>query len=177
MSTTHVVLGLLAGGARHGYELKRDHDQRLPRVRPIGFGHVYATLTRLVRDGLIEAVAQERAGGPDRTSYALTARGRDELRNWLSAVEFPLPYISSVLFTKVMVAVLVADEEAARDYLTAQRAAHVGRLRELTTIKTDPSVRLADVVATDFAIGHLDADLRWIEATLRRVTDLRREVH
>jgi DNA-binding PadR family transcriptional regulator len=176
MSTTHVVLGLLAAGARHGYEVKRDHDLRLPRVRPLAFGHVYATLGRLVRDGLIEAAGQDRDGGPDRTSYALSPRGRAELTSWLSLVEPPAPYVASVLFSKVMVALLVADEDAARDYLTAQRAAHMARLRVLTAVKTDPSARLADVVAADFAIGHLDADLRWMEATLRRVADLRQEV-
>ncbi|GAB3218600.1 hypothetical protein GCM10027452_40610 [Micromonospora halotolerans] len=35
VSTQHVLLGLLARGPRHGYELKRAHDERLPRARPL----------------------------------------------------------------------------------------------------------------------------------------------
>ncbi|MFD6563506.1 PadR family transcriptional regulator [Micromonospora profundi] len=177
MSTPHVLLGLLAGGSRHGYELKRAHDERLPRARPLAFGQVYATLGRLERDGLVAAAGQDRASGPDRTAYALTGDGRSALDEWLSAVETPMPYVASTLFTKVVVALLVADIDRARSYLIAQRAAHTARLRELTSVKTDPAASVSDVIAVDFAIAHLDADLRWLHTTLDRVADWYREVH
>ncbi|MEV0214052.1 PadR family transcriptional regulator [Micromonospora sp. NPDC050695] len=177
MSTSHVLLGLLAGGSRHGYDLKRAHDERLPRARPLAFGQVYATLGRLQRDGLVAAAGQDRAAGPDRTTYALTGEGRATLDRWLSTVEPPMPYVASTLFTKVVVALLAADVDRARSYLIAQRGAHTARLRELTAVKADPAATLSDVVAADFAIAHLDADLRWLRATLDRVADWHREVH
>ncbi|MFG2054120.1 PadR family transcriptional regulator [Micromonospora sp. NPDC048930] len=177
MSTSHVLLGLLASGARHGYELKRAHDERLPRARPLAFGQVYATLARLQRDGLVVPAGQEREGGPDRTAYALTAEGRAALDRWLATVEPPMPYVASTLFAKVVVALLVADVDRARDYLIAQRRAHTARLRELTALKTAPSATLDDVIGADFAIAHLDADLRWLHTTLDRVADWHREVH
>ena len=62
MSTAHVLLGLLAGEPKHGYDLKRAHDARLPRAKPLAFGQVYATLARLARDGLVTAVGQDRDG-------------------------------------------------------------------------------------------------------------------
>ncbi|MEV1143406.1 PadR family transcriptional regulator [Micromonospora sp. NPDC049799] len=177
MSTPHVLLGLLAAGARHGYELKRAHDERLPRARPLAFGQVYATLGRLQRDGLVVAAGQEREGGPDRTAYVLTDAGRAALDRWLAEVEAPMPYVSSTLFAKVAVALLVDDVAGARSYLAAQRQAHTVRLRELTAAKTAPSASLDDVVAADYAIAHLDADLRWLHTTLDRVADWHREVH
>ncbi|MFI7604705.1 PadR family transcriptional regulator [Micromonospora sp. NPDC049366] len=177
MSTPHVLLGLLATGSKHGYELKRAHDERLPRARPLAFGQVYATLGRLQRDGLVAAAGQDRDAGPDRTTYALTGDGRAALDRWLSTVEPPMPYVASTLFAKVVVALLVADVDRARSYLIDQRRAHTTRLRELTALKTDPAARLDDVVAADFAIAHLDADLRWLHTTLDRVADWHREVH
>ncbi|MFY1705439.1 MULTISPECIES: PadR family transcriptional regulator [Micromonospora] len=177
MSTPHVLLGLLAAGTRHGYELKRAHDQRLPRARPLAFGQVYATLGRLQRDGLVVAAGQDRDGGPDRTAYALTADGRAALDQWLTTVEPPMPYVASTLFAKVVVALVAADVERARAYLIDQRQAHTQRLRELTTVKTAATASLDDVVAADFAIAHLDADLRWLQTTLDRVVDWHREVH
>src|SRR5262245_19755967 len=177
MSTAHILLGLLAGGPKHGYELKRAHDHELPQARPLAFGQVYATLGRLERDGMIEPVGHERDTGPDRTSYALTGGGRDSLDEWLSAVEPPAPYVASTLLAKVVVALLVADADRARDYLVAQRRAHTDRLRELTAVMTDPKAVLSDVIAADFAIGHLDADLRWLQTTLGRVADWHREMH
>ncbi|MEV0716413.1 PadR family transcriptional regulator [Asanoa sp. NPDC050611] len=177
MSTAHVLLGLLAGGRLHGYELKRSHDQRLPLAKPVAFGQVYATLGRLQRDGLVTTAGQDQEGGPERTSFAITEAGRTRLDEWLAAVEPPAPHVTSTLFAKVAVAVLVDGAERARDYLVAQRAAHMARLRELTAVKTDPASTLGDVVAADFAILHLDADLRWVTNTLERVADLHREVH
>jgi DNA-binding PadR family transcriptional regulator len=176
MSTAHVLLGLLAGGPRHGYDLKRAHDERLPQAKPLAFGQVYATLGRLLRDGYVIESGQDREGGPDRTSYQLTDLGRENLDTWLSAVEPPAPYVTSELFSKVVVALLAADADRARDYLTAQRAAHLTRMRELTLAKSRPGATVGDVVAADYALGHLDADLRWVQTTLARVADLQKEV-
>jgi DNA-binding PadR family transcriptional regulator len=176
MSTAHVILGLLAGGPRHGYDLKRAHDERLPRAKPLAFGQVYATLGRLQRDGYVTEAGQDREGGPDRTSYALTDTGRQHLDIWLSAVEPPAPYVNSEVFSKVVVALLVADADRARGYLVAQRAAHLSRMRELTTAKSQPGASLGDVVAADYAIGHLEADLSWLQTTLDRVAALQKEV-
>jgi DNA-binding PadR family transcriptional regulator len=176
MSTPHVLLGLLAGGPRHGYDLKRAHDERLPQGKPLAFGQVYATLGRLERDGLVEQTGQDREGGPDRTSYALTGLGRESLDAWLSSVEAPAPYLTSTLFSKVVVSLLAADVGRARDYLIAQRAAHMTRMRELTAVKAQPDASVGDVVAADYAINHLDADLRWLQTTLLRVADLHEEV-
>jgi len=176
MSTAHVLLGLLAGGPRHGYDLKRAHDDRLPRAKPLAYGQVYATLGRLERDGLVSEAGQDREGGPDRTSYEITDDGRQHLDTWLSAVEPPAPYVTSELFSKVVVALLAADAGRARDYLVAQRAAHASRMRELTTAKSEPEASVGDVIAADYAIGHLEADLRWLQTTLTRVADLQKEV-
>ncbi|GIJ79478.1 DNA-binding transcriptional regulator, PadR family [Micromonospora phaseoli] len=160
----------------HGYELKRAYDQRLPQVRPLAFGQVYATLGRLLRDGLVASTGPERLTGPDRTAYSLTKDGRVTLERWLGTVEPPMPYVNSALFAKVVVALLVVDVEQARAYLIAQRQAHTDRLRELTALKTAPSATVDEVVAADYAIAHLDADLRWLRTTLERVADWHREV-
>ncbi len=176
MSTAHVLLGLLAGGARHGYDLKRAHDDRLPQAKPLAYGQVYATLGRLERDGLVARSGQDQDSGPERTSYELTALGRERLAAWLTEVEPPAPYVSSTLFSKVVVALLASGAERATGYLTAQRAAHMTRMRELTATKTRPGATVGDIVAADYAIGHLDADLRWMQNTLARVAELQKEV-
>jgi DNA-binding PadR family transcriptional regulator len=177
MSTAHVLLGLLVAGPRHGYDLKRAHDERLPQAKPLAFGQVYATLGRLERDGYVEPNGQDRDGGPDRTSYALTDTGREHLDDWLSAVEPPAPYVTSTLFSKVVVSLLAGDAGRAREYLITQRAAHMTRMREMTALKAQAGVGVGDVVAADYAIAHLDADLRWLQTTLQRVAELDREVH
>jgi DNA-binding PadR family transcriptional regulator len=176
MSTGHVLLGLLTRGPLHGYELKRAYDHQLPQAKPLGFGQVYATLGRLQRDGLVAADDREQAGGPERTAFGITPDGRTALDVWLGEIEPPSPHVTSALLIKVTVALLAAGEQQARDYLVAQRAAHSARLREYTQIKSDSGARFSDLIAADYAIAHLDADLRWLRTTLDRVAELRQEI-
>jgi DNA-binding PadR family transcriptional regulator len=174
MSTPHVLLGFLTRGARHGYELKRAHDARFPRARPLAFGQVYATLERLARDGLVEVVGTEQGSGPERIRYALTPRGSAALDAWLAEVEPPAPFVASALFAKVVVALLTGGSADA--YLRAQRAAHLARMRELTRLKTKPDAAPSELVSADYALAHLDADLQWMDLTTRRLDALRQEV-
>lgn len=179
MSTSHALLGILAArGSGHGYELKREYDRRLPGVRPLAFGQLYTTLSRLVRDGHIAEAAHEQAGGPERVAYRLTDTGSAELRAWLGQVVQPASHVSAELFLKVMVALLVSpDESTARGYLAAQRARHLEQMRELTRVKTGGEASLAQAAAADYLLNHLDADLRWMATTLSRISQLRTEVH
>jgi len=174
MSTQHLLLGLLTQGPRHGYELKREHDERFPQAKPLPFGQVYATLGRLLRDGLVEQGEPEPGDGPDRRVYALTDDGQHALRQWLADVEPPAPYVANPLLARVVVALLAHGSAA--DYLRAQRQAHLVRMRELTAVKTARGAALSDVLAADWALSHLDADLRWVDTTARRLDALTTEV-
>lgn len=175
MSTRHILLGLLAGGSSHGYDLKRRHDERFPQARPLAYGQVYTTLQRLVRDGLAEVEGTGSDGGPERTSYRSTEEGARELRRWAAEVTPPAPFVANEIFAKVVVAILSAGDPAG--YLVAQRAAHMARMRELTAVKTGPGADLATVLSADYALAHLDADLRWMTTTAARLTTLTTEVH
>jgi len=177
MSTGHMLLGLLAEGERHGYELKREHDARFPAARPLAFGQVYATLERLRKSGLVSAATSVKVDGPQRTPFTMTPAGRDEFERWLTEVQPPSPYVANPLSVKVTLALLTAGEPLAQDFLRRQRDAHLSRMREYTRLKSRPDSSLAEVLAADYALTHLDADLRWIDAALERVAELNKELH
>jgi DNA-binding PadR family transcriptional regulator len=174
MSTRHLLLGLLASGPSHGYDLKRRHDERFPQARPLAYGQVYTTLQRLVRDGLAEVDGTGSDGGPERTAYRVTDEGARELARWAGEVTPPAPFVTNEIFAKLVVAILTgADADA---YLLAQRTAHMRRMRELTALKTAPGTDLTTVLSADYALNHLDADLRWMTTTAARLTTLTAEV-
>ncbi|MFJ5773412.1 PadR family transcriptional regulator [Streptomyces sp. NPDC093094] len=174
MSTRHILLGLLAAGPSHGYDLKRRHDERFPQARPLAYGQVYTTLQRLVRDGLAEVEGTGSEGGPERTLYRTTGPGAHELARWAAEVTPPAPFVVNEIFAKVVVAILTAGDPAA--YLRDQRAAHMVRMRELTAVKTAPGADLSTVLSADYALTHLDADLRWMTTTGARLASLTAEV-
>ncbi|MFI8187447.1 PadR family transcriptional regulator [Streptomyces sp. NPDC085946] len=174
MSTRHILLGLLASGPSHGYDLKRRHDERFPQARPLAYGQVYTTLQRLVRDGLARVEGTDSDGGPERTVYRATDEGGRELARWARETAPPAPFVTNEIFAKVVVAILSGGDPAA--YLRAQRAAHMARMRELTAVKAAPGADLATVLSADYALNHLDADLRWMTTTADRLTTLTAEV-
>lgn len=165
-------MGLLSRGPQHGYDLKRHHDELLPAARPMAFGQVYAALGRLAGRGLVAESATERAGGPERTVFALTDAGRAEVDSWVAEPDGPGTHVTNPLATKIAVALVIGGQDAARTYLRRQRAAHLQRMRELTRDKRETKGDLHRVLAADYALSHLDADVRWMEDALERVHDL-----
>ena len=172
VSVPLTLLGLLKREPSHGYDLKRDYDAYFGRGRQLPFGQVYSTLGRLARDGKVLVGEAEPGDGPDRKRYAITDVGRAEVDSWLAEPIEPEPHLQTVLFAKVILALMLG--KPADSYLTAQRAAHMRRMRELTQLKQAGG--LVDVLLADHALFHLEADMRWIDVTAARLEELRQTV-
>jgi DNA-binding PadR family transcriptional regulator len=172
MSIGHTLLGLLEKGPRHGYDLKRAYDERFGQDRPLHYGQVYNTLSRLLRNGLVEEAGVESGDGPERKRYAITDAGVTDVERWLGTPEKPEPYLQNTLYSKVVLALL--SGRSADDVLDVQRAAHLTAMRELTKRKADGD--LADQLICDHALFHLEADLRWLELTAARLGQLKTAV-
>jgi len=172
MTVPLTLLGLLEREPSHGYDLKRDYDAYFGRGKPLSFGQVYSTLGRLARDGKVVIGDVEPGEGPDRKRYVITELGATEVDAWLAEPVAAEPHLQTVLFAKVTLALML--DRPAEQYLDAQRAAHLQRMRELTEIKR--SGALVDALLADHGLFHLEADLRWIELTSARLDALAREV-
>ncbi|WP_326550404.1 PadR family transcriptional regulator [Micromonospora sp. NBC_01813] len=172
MSLGQTFLGLLEAAPRHGYDLKRSYDERFGRSKPLHYGQVYSTLSRLLRDGLVEVDGVVPGDGPERKRYAITDAGVTDVAQWLAKPEKPDAYLQNTLYTKVVLA-LLTDRPAA-DLLDVQRAEHLRLMRELTRRKTGGD--LADQLICDHALFHLEADLRWLELTAARLDQLAKEL-
>jgi DNA-binding PadR family transcriptional regulator len=168
MTVPLALLGLLEREPSHGYELKRDYDAYFGRGKPLPFGQVYATLARLSRDGKVVVGDAEPGAGPDRKRYVITEQGVSDLQTWLAQPVEPEPHLQTVLFVKVVLALM--SGRPAEEYLDSQRAAHLQRMRELTEVKGTGSV--VDALLADHGLFHLEADLRWIDLTAARLATL-----
>ncbi|MFI7249090.1 PadR family transcriptional regulator [Micromonospora chalcea] len=172
MTVPLTLLGLLEREPSHGYDLKRDYDTFFGRGKPLPYGQVYSTLSRLARDGKVVVGDVAPGAGPDRKRYVITDLGATEVEHWLTEPVEPEPHLQTLLFTKVVLALML--DRPAGEYLDTQRAAHLRRMRELTEIKRNGE--LVDVMLADHGLYHLEADLRWIETTGARLDALRKAV-
>src|SRR5260370_41958965 len=83
------LLGLLERGPGHGYDMKRDYGAYFGRGRPLRYSQVYATLSRLARDGKAVAGAVKQGAGPERRRYVITGAGLADVERWLAEPAAP----------------------------------------------------------------------------------------
>ena len=172
MSVSRTLLALLESNPRHGYDLKRAHDDLFRGDRPLAYGQVYATLARLLKNGLVTAEGTAAGEGPDRKLYAVTDAGVSDIESWLTTPEKPSEYLQNTLYTKVVLALL--SDRNADEILDTQRREHLAAMRQYTRRKE--SGDLADQLICDHALFHLEADVRWLELTAARLGELREQV-
>jgi DNA-binding PadR family transcriptional regulator len=166
------LLGLLCREPSYGYDLKHSYDRYFGKQKPLAFGQVYSTLSRMSRDDLINALGEETGGGPDRKKYEITSTGQETVREWLFTPDVPSKDLRSELVAKTVIALLLDID--AEGLLDVQRAEHMGRMRELTKLKRDGD--LLQVLMCDYGLFHIEADLRWIDLTGARLTQLKKEL-
>ena len=166
MTIGYALLGLLHGTDRHGYDLKQSYDKAFGGA--LRFGQVYRTLAQLQRDGFIEVAGVEAGAGPDRKRYSITAEGVTDLTRWLAEPEQPQPELQTVLFQKVVLALM--SGRPADEFLDAQRETHLRVMRELTDARRTASLR--DSLLIDYQLFRIEADLRWIDHVAGRLESL-----
>lgn len=172
MSASYALLGILGKQPSYGYDLKKDYDSFYGNEKPLAFGQVYSTLSRLLRDKKISADVTEQLAGPERKLYAITNLGRKDLESWLATPEKLHPNTQTVLFVKIVTSILL--DKNPDTYLDVQRSAHIERMRQLTEVRRNGD--LSQSLQADYAVFHLEADLRWIDVTAVRLQHLKKEI-
>ncbi len=166
MSVPHAILGILAEGPAHGYDVKHAHDRRFAGARPLAYGQVYAALAKLEKDDLVQVVERAQDAGPERMTYAVTEAGHASLVLWLATTEPAGPYAADELVRKTVTALRLGHDAA--DFLARQRQVHLAAMRSLLELQTS-TVEIGGAITVDHAVEHLDADLRWLETAAARV--------
>ncbi|MEV7597848.1 PadR family transcriptional regulator [Kitasatospora sp. NPDC089797] len=172
MSIRHGLLALLDQGPRYGYQLRTEFEARTGATWPLNVGQVYTTLSRLERDGLVEAAGEDEEG---HQFYAVTDAGRAELRAWFDT---PVPRTNpprDELAIKLAMAVTVPGVDVSA-VVQGQRRHSIKALQDYTRLKgralagetrpgTAPSEsnELAWLLVLDQLIFQTEAEIRWLD--------------
>ena len=171
MSVKHALLALLEQEPMYGYQLRAAFEQQTAELWPLNVGQVYTTLSRLERDGLVEADETNHDG---QQLYRLTEAGRTEVAAWFdSAVPRTQPPREE-LAIKLALAVTSPGLDVAT-VIQRQRSATMTALQDHTRRKRALSGSgndLAYGLVLDSLIFAAEAEIRWLdhcEARLRQV--------
>ena len=171
------VLNLLNERPMHPYEMRtrmreRGHD----RAFTIRESSVYDTVARLADRGFIEPVEVSREGRrPERTVYAITEAGRDELLVWLRdltsepAADYPA-FAAPLMF----IYALGRDEAmAALRERAARLAAGISSSDAFrgTVLAEFPGLPRIFGIEEEYAQAMRKAELAWVRATIAELRD------
>src|SRR3954451_13856506 len=166
MSVKLGLLALLDEQPMYGYQLHSTFKERTGDTWPLNIGQVYTTLSRLERDGLVEAAGDD---GDGHQIYALTDDGRTELDRWFATPVARADRPRDELAIKLAVAISVSDVDV-REVLQTQRTATLRDLQDLTRPKGDvPDDALAYLLALDALIFQAEAEARWLDSCEERL--------
>jgi DNA-binding PadR family transcriptional regulator len=84
MSLRHAVLGLLAVEPATGYDVAQRFGKSLANAWPAGHSQIYPELARLQEEGMVEVIGE---GARRSRTWAVTERGHEELRRWMTETE------------------------------------------------------------------------------------------
>jgi DNA-binding PadR family transcriptional regulator len=158
-----VMLALLARQASHGYQLRAQLHMALgPLADALNSGHIYVTLNRLEKSGLVTSSRVDQTDRPDRRVFELTATGRARVQAWLADTTWPKPAPAEFHLKLVAAAAGgLADPVAIVD---AQRQELLLSLREAQRAAlSEPDGSVAGLLLEGVVL-RLQADLRWLEA-------------
>ena len=159
-----VVLAMLAKEPSHGYELRGRLRQALgPLGEGMNPGHVYVTLTRLEKAGLVESeLAVGSADRADRKMYELTAKGQQRVAEWLAEVGWPKPDLAE--FHLKLIAAAAAGLADPLSIVDTQRRELLRRLRDAQRAALGEPDGSDAALLLEGIVLRLQADLRWLEA-------------
>jgi DNA-binding PadR family transcriptional regulator len=200
------VLALLFERPMHPYEmaatLKSRHKHESIKLR---YGSLYTVIDLLMERGFISALETSRDGKrPERTVYALTPAGRDELRDWMRelvqepAKEFPqfeaalslltvLPPDEAVALLRsraMRLGIKFAQLEAQLAHIAGQDLAAMVGDQKLPAPLQGRKFPPIFIVEGEYRLALVKAELDFVNGLVRRITeegwgpvDMWREIH
>jgi len=167
-AVTPVVLGILRGAPRSGYDIKTIVDRSTRFFWAASYGQIYPELRRLEKEGLIEGEDVPN-GARERRVYKLTAAGQQALVDWLlgstTTVELRDESLLRLFFADAL------PYEQALQLLEGRKRGHEEYLRVLREIEALPGGKdptFVDLVL-HWGIDFNEWGAQWCERQLRRL--------
>lgn len=160
-----MILGLLAEGERHGYELLREMEERgLLRWTRASRVSVYKNLARLEEEGCLVSWREKDGNLPERIVYGITAEGERRLKEMLydlcsSREPLRMDYAVGAAFLERL------EAGEAREALEARREFLRGQIKRLAR-EREMLAGLDDEVLQSIRereIGAYREELRWLD--------------
>ena len=164
LSPEFALLGQLAQGPKHGYQLYHILISDLGQVWHISLSQAYNILNRLEREGFIAAEVLQQEKLPDRKLFSLTSIGQERFERWLSLTSFTsVRAIRLEFLTRLYFAQARGDEFSHQVINDQLSEVHAGLERLRRSFHELPDDQLINRLSLDLRSRQLESISVWLE--------------
>jgi DNA-binding PadR family transcriptional regulator len=157
----YLVLGVLAGGPLHGYDLYQYLEGHLGRIWTLGRSQTYALLSRMEQAGMVAHERQAQEKRPDRKVFSLAPSGRKQFNAWVTAPvehvrDLRLEFLAKIHFLKLN------NPKLLETLIEGQKEICRGKKARMEEQKRLPVSRL-ERLTYDYRASQAEAACQWLE--------------
>ncbi len=157
----YLVLGALAGGPLHGYDLYQYLEEHLGRIWTLGRSRTYALLSRMEQAGMVTHERQAQEKRPDRKVFSLTPAGRKKFKAWVKTPvehvrDLRLEFLAKIHFLEK------GDQKSLQKLFAAQQEVCQHKMDRLIVRKDLATSRMERLI-NEFRLSQSEAALAWLK--------------
>ena len=165
----YLILGVLAGGHLHGYDLYQYLEENFGLIWTLGRSQTYALLSRMERAGLVAHKRQTQENRPDRKIFSPTPAGRKIFNHWVKAPvehirDLRLEFLAKVHFLEKN------DRQWVERLIEGQQGVcreKMGRMAERKGAASSGMERLT----YEYRLSQAEAALKWLEGLQKKMKE------
>ncbi|MBJ8054432.1 PadR family transcriptional regulator [Bacillus cereus] len=160
-----LLLAELIAGPKHGYEIKKNIQNRLGDNFELNHNMLYPTLRRFENMGAITKNVHKQVGKPNRNMYNITETGEEIFHEILR--EFPEKIATNNAEFLVRIALFEKlDYEARKEILTTRQNV---LQKQLTAIQSLDVVSSFITEVVKFTNSRIEHELHWITSLMKKI--------
>ncbi len=176
--TRYAILGVLSMKPGSGYDIKKFCDKGISYFWNENFGHIYPVLKQLETEKVIIKTVEQSDGKPAKNIYSITAKGKEELTEWLLQPTENTPARLELLLKLTFARNIPADKVIEEMVQIKQK--HLKRLDEYEKIEkefnADEKTRMDRgypywLATIRYAIYDARFRIQWCEETIRNIRE------
>jgi DNA-binding PadR family transcriptional regulator len=177
----YAILGMLALEPASGYQIKKLMEQSTSNFWGESYGQIYPILKLLTEEGLTTSHTEKQEGKPERNNYTITARGKEELINWLGETVEEAPerieillklFFGQLLPVSANIAHVQRFQEVQRGLLQKYQGIEAFLQSCVQENGIDETQNKYSLITVRYGILHCQALLAWCEETLATLQTL-----
>jgi DNA-binding PadR family transcriptional regulator len=158
----YLILGALAGGPLHGYDLYRYLEEQLGWIWTLGRSQTYALLSRMEQAGLVSHERQAQEKRPDRKIFTPSPEGKKTFKHWvnqpvLHVRDLRLEFLAKLHFTRVL-------GKGAEGRLVNAQVALLEKMSSGMEDKIRSAKNFVERQALQFRLAQTQAALGWLQS-------------